>query len=85
VFPLAVDAFLLQPPVYEDTSHNDIARQIVDINEAALGPFGEQEPIRACRIFLGFSPGGLYNFVLLYLECQICPAIGGLWSTGKNA
>jgi len=41
VFPLAVDAFLLQPPVYEDTSHNDIARQIVDINEAALGPFGE--------------------------------------------
>ena len=40
VFPLAVDALLLQPPVYEETNHNDIARRIVDINEAALGPFG---------------------------------------------
>ena len=41
VFPLAVDALLLQPPDNEETNHNDIAGRIVDINEAALGPFGE--------------------------------------------
>ena len=40
VFPLAVDALLLQPPVYEETNQNDMARKVVDINEAALGPFG---------------------------------------------
>ena len=41
VFPLAVDALLLQQPDYEETNHNNTARRIVDINEAALGPFGE--------------------------------------------
>ena len=40
VFPLVVDALLLQPNVLEDTGQNDIARRIVDINESALGSFG---------------------------------------------
>jgi len=38
VFPLAVDALLLKPPLLEDS---DIHSRIVDINEAALGPIGE--------------------------------------------
>ena len=41
VFPLAVDALLLQPAVFEETGLNDIARRIVAVNEKALGPFGE--------------------------------------------
>ena len=40
VFPLAVDALLLQPPLLEDTGHNEIAERIVDINESAFGTFG---------------------------------------------
>ena len=40
VFPLVVDALLLQPPLLEDTGQTGIARRIVDINESALGPFG---------------------------------------------
>lgn len=40
VFPLVVDALLLQPPLLEDTGQTDIARKIIDINESALGPFG---------------------------------------------
>ena len=40
VFPLAVDAFLQQPPLLQDTGHYDIAERIVDINEAAFGTLG---------------------------------------------
>ena len=41
VFPLAVDALLLQPAVFEETGLYDIARRIVAVNQNALGPFGE--------------------------------------------
>ena len=40
VFPLAVDALLLQPLLLEDTCHNDIAESIVCVNESACGTFG---------------------------------------------
>jgi len=40
VFPLVVDALLLQPHLLKDTAQKDIAGRIVDINESALGPFG---------------------------------------------
>ena len=40
VFPLAVDALLLQPPLLENTGHYDIDERIVDINESAFGTFG---------------------------------------------
>ena len=42
VFPLAVDTLLLQPPAFEEKSHNNIiARRIVLVHEKALGPFGK--------------------------------------------
>lgn len=41
LFPLAVDALLLQPPPLEYTGYSDIAGRIVHVNETALGLFGE--------------------------------------------
>ena len=40
VFPLAVDALLIQPCPLEDTGHIDIAGIIVSVNEAAIGCCG---------------------------------------------
>ena len=40
VFPLVVDALLLQPPLLESTGHYDVAEMIVYINESAFGTFG---------------------------------------------
>lgn len=40
VFPLAVDALLLQRPLLEDTGRNEMTERIVDINESALGTIG---------------------------------------------
>ena len=40
VFPLAVDALLLQPCPLEDTGHVDIASMIVGVNETAIGCCG---------------------------------------------
>ena len=40
VFPLAVDALLLQPCPLEDTGHVDIATMIVSVNETAIGCCG---------------------------------------------
>ncbi len=40
VFPLTVDALLLQPRPLEDTGHIDIASMIVGVNETAIGCCG---------------------------------------------
>ena len=40
VFPLTVDALLLQPCHQEDTGHVDIASMIVGVNETAIGCCG---------------------------------------------
>ena len=40
VFPLTVDALLLQPSPLEDTGHIDIASMIVGVNETAIGCCG---------------------------------------------
>ena len=40
IFPLAVNAILLQPRSLEDTGHSDVARMIVHLNESAVGCCG---------------------------------------------
>ena len=37
VFPLTVDALLLQPCPLEDTGHIDIADMVIAVNEGAIG------------------------------------------------